>query len=188
VNGLWIRPTATLRPWSSYANDPLTAVSAETLAVTLRSFLKEKLPDHMIPSAFVPLRALPLNANGKVDRRALPAPEAFGMHAGRLGVAPRTEVEKTLAVIWQDLLGLDRVRVDDNFFEAGGHSLLLIRLQARVNDAFATEVSMMDLFRCPTIRLLAKLLSPEESLSAAAMTATGGRAEKQRDAIIRRKK
>jgi acyl carrier protein len=110
------------------------------------------------------------------------------MHTGRLGVAPRTEMEKALAVIWQDLLGLDCVRVDDNFFEAGGHSLLLIRLQARVNDTFATEVSMMDLFRCPTIRLLAKLLSPDQSVSAVALTATDERAEKQRDAIVRRRK
>ncbi len=137
-------------------NDLLEADSAERLSRILRSFLKEKLPNHMIPSAFVPLMAFPINANGKIDREALPA---LGTTTGYGVVAPQTKLEKTLAVIWQDLLGLDQVGVDDNFFEAGGHSLLMIKLSARISEEFETEVSMLDLFRYPTIRSLAKLLS-----------------------------
>jgi aryl carrier-like protein len=109
------------------------------------------------------------------------------MLTGRPGIAPRSEVEKILALIWQDLLGLDSVAVDDNFFESGGHSLLMIRLQARVNEAFATEVSAMDLFRRPTIRSLAILLNAERVIEALAPTKTDERAEKQRDAILQGK-
>ena len=188
VNGLsTVRPTV-IQPWRAYANDPLTAVSAEALTPALRSFLAEKLPDHMIPSAIVPLKALPMTSNGKVDRSVLPAPEPRRMLSTRAGVAPRTEVERKLALIWQDLLGLDRVGVDDNFFEAGGHSLMMIRLQVRINEAFGTEIAVLDLFRSPTIRALAALVTREPSITTAAPTGADERADKQREAIVRNAK
>jgi amino acid adenylation domain-containing protein len=159
VHGLSAARPAAIRPWSSYANHPLTAVSAEALAPALRSFLAEKLPEYMLPSVVVPMKALPVTTNGKIDRAALPAPEPRGILSSRSGAAPRTDVERGLALIWQDLLGLDRVGVDDNFFEAGGHSLLMIRLQVRINEAFGTRIAAMDLFRAPTIRALAALVT-----------------------------
>jgi SAM-dependent methyltransferase len=159
VHGLPASRPSAIRPWGSYANDPLTAVSTEALAPVLRRFLAGKLPEYMIPSAIVPMKALPVTANGKVDRSVLPAPEPRGTLSSRSGVAPRTDVERALALIWQDLLGLDRVGVDDNFFEAGGHSLLMIRLQVRINETFGTHVAVMDLFRSPTIRALATLVT-----------------------------
>lgn len=182
------RQPVALRPWNSYANDPLTAISAETLAPVLRSFLARKLPEYMIPSAIVPLKTLPITANGKVDRRVLPAPDTFGTYARRSGAAPRTEVEQALAVIWQDLLGVDRVGVDDNFFETGGHSLLMIRLQVRMQEAFGTQVAMMDLFRSPTIRALAKLLSVDSPVPPPRLAGDDERAGKQRAAIVRGRK
>ena len=185
VNGLSTVPPTMLQPLSAYANDPLTAVSAEALTPALRSFLAERLPDHMIPSAIVPLKSLPMTTNGKVDRSVLPAPEPRGMFSTRSGVPPRTEVERTLALIWQDLLGLDRIGVDDNFFEAGGHSLLMIRLQVRINEAFGTEIAVLDLFRSPTIRTLAALVSPEPSVAAAAPAGADERVDKRRDATVR---
>jgi acyl carrier protein len=143
----------------------------------------------MIPAEIVLLEALPLTPNGKVDRQALPGIDVGATHPGRTGIAPRTALEKVLAEIWQDLLGLDRVSVDDNFFESGGHSLLMIRLQARLSEAFAIEVSMMDLFRCPTIKLLAERLSDAHvAVPTVRRTETDERAEKQRAAILRGQK
>jgi amino acid adenylation domain-containing protein len=160
---------------------PSAAEDVESLAPVLRGFLQEVLPDYMVPSAFVPLNAIPVTANGKVDRRVLPALERSRQHAGL--AAPRTEVERALAAIWQDLLGVEHVGIDDNFFEAGGHSLLTIRLHARMKDAFGVDVSMMDLFRSPTIRDLAKLVT-EDVVPDTVVADAHERADKQRTAIV----
>jgi len=120
----------------------------------LREHLRRSLPDYMVPSAFVVLEALPLTANGKVDRKALPAPE------GRPDVAeyegPRTPTEEVLAGIWCEILKLDRVGVHDNFFELGGHSLLAMRVVARLREAFKVELPLRTLFEGPTVRGLAE--------------------------------
>jgi hypothetical protein len=94
----------------------------------LRRYLKQKLPDHMVPSAFVRLEALPLTPNGKVDRRALPVPDSTRADLEEDFVAPRTPVEKMLAEIWAEVLGVERVGIHDKFLELGGHSLLAIGL------------------------------------------------------------
>jgi hypothetical protein len=115
----------------------------------LRASLRRGLPDYMTPSAIVVLEALPLTANGKVDRKALPAPE--GRPEGLEYVAPRTPVEATLAGIWAEVLGLERVGVHDNFFELGGHSLLAARVAAQVREALGLELPIKLLFEAPSI-------------------------------------
>ena len=109
----------------------------------------------MVPSAFVVLEALPLTANRKIDRRALPAPEADAVVRGEY-VAPRTPTEELLAGIWCELLQLDRVGVNDNFFELGGHSLLAMRVVAFVREALAVELPLRTLFEAPTAGELAR--------------------------------
>lgn len=116
----------------------------------LRGFLQERLPDYMIPSAFVELDALPLSANGKVDRRALPLPLIRPeLNAGFL--APTTAAEEVVAKIWAKILKLDRVGIRDNFFELGGHSLLVTQVVSRLRDAFQVELPIRTLFETPTV-------------------------------------
>src|SRR6185369_16381181 len=119
----------------------------------LREALRERLPDYMVPSAFVALAALPLTTNGKVDRRALPAPELQSPEDTYQ--APRTPVEQVLAGIWAEVLGLERVGAADSFFELGGHSLLAARVMSRLRSAFGIEMPLRDLFAAPRLADLA---------------------------------
>src|SRR2546423_14481546 len=108
----------------------------------------------MVPSAYVRLSEMPWTRNGKVDRKALPEPEGLVVREGEY-IAPRTEVEEVLAVIWSGLLGVEKVGVGDNFFELGGHSLLATELVSRVREAFSVEVALRQLFEQPTLGGLA---------------------------------
>ncbi len=120
----------------------------------LRSFLKEKLPEYMIPSAIVILESLPLTPNGKIDRRALPAPKASSELLEKY-VAPRTPIEEILALIWQQVLKVELVGRHDNFFELGGHSLLATQFISRVRSRLKVEIPLRSLFAAPTIAELA---------------------------------
>jgi amino acid adenylation domain-containing protein/thioester reductase-like protein len=124
----------------------------------LRGFLREKLPEYMVPSSFVMLNALPLSPNGKVDRKALPAPERPRAELSPSFELPRSDVEKTLAGIWAEVLQLDQVGIRDNFFDLGGHSLALVRVMSRVRVALKVEVHLRHLFENPTIVELAGLI------------------------------
>jgi len=117
----------------------------------LRSFLKTKLPDYMVPSAFVFSDALPLMPTGKVDRGALPVPEKTRSALEETFVAPRTQVEKLLAHVWAEVLGLDQVGVYDNFFDLGGHSLLATQVISKLRANLQIELPVGTLFQCPTI-------------------------------------
>ena len=117
----------------------------------LRSFLQKKLPGYMIPSAFVLLEAMPLLPNGKIDRRALPAPERVRDGLDAPFAAPRTSEEHELASIWSEFLGIDRIGIDDNFFELGGHSLKATMMVSRVLTAFNVDFPLNSFFKAPTI-------------------------------------
>ncbi|MFL5540511.1 MAG: non-ribosomal peptide synthase/polyketide synthase [Longimicrobiaceae bacterium] len=121
----------------------------------LRDAVTRRLPEYMVPAAFVFLGALPLTTNGKVDRRALPAPEAAGGEGEEGFAAPRTPVEEVLAGIWAEILKRERVGVDDDFFALGGHSLLATRVVSSVREAFAVEVPLRALFEGATVAELA---------------------------------
>ena len=142
------------------ANPQITAycVPAEGQSVSvadLRAALREELPSQMIPAWFVPLSALPLTANGKVDRRALPAPDGRP-DPGREYVAPEGEVQEQLAAIWSEVLRADRIGATDNFFELGGHSLMATQVLSRVRGAFGVELALRVMFDSPTVAGLAE--------------------------------
>lgn len=129
--------------------------SAERLRSDVQGRLEERLPSFMVPSSITLLDELPLTANGKLDRRALPAP-AWGEQRGAAFVAPRSTTEEFIAEVWQEVLGLDRVGADDNFFHLGGHSLLAARVATRVREHFAVELSVRALFEHPTLAAFAE--------------------------------
>jgi acyl carrier protein len=126
----------------------------------LREFLRGKLPDFMLPSAFVFLSALPLNANGKVNRRHLPPPEPV-TPTPHPAVVPRDATEAILTQIWKELLNVPSVGTRDNFFELGGHSLLVLRLLARIEKSFGKALPVATVFQVPTVEGLARLLREE---------------------------
>jgi amino acid adenylation domain-containing protein len=129
----------------------------------LRSFLKERLPDYMVPSVFVTLDVLPMTPNGKVDRRALPTPNLTGIESEGTVMAPRDPVELQLTKIWEEVLGIGSIGITDNLFDLGGHSLLIMRLVAQINQVFGTNLPVISLYQAPTIEQLANLLRQEES-------------------------
>jgi len=133
----------------------VTAPEAETNVSDLRSQLKERLPDYMIPSAFVYLEAVPLTNHGKIDRRALPAPDAERPALAEAFIAPGTPAETSLASIWTKLLGINRIGINDNYFELGGDSLLATQLASQVRSVFAVELPLVELFRHPTLAEMA---------------------------------
>jgi amino acid adenylation domain-containing protein len=133
---------------------------APTVSET-RAFLKERLPEYMVPSAFVLLDELPLSPNGKVNRRALPALDHTRPEVEAAYVSPRTMVEEVIAAIWSQVLGVEKVGVYDNFFELGGHSLLATRVISRVRSAFQTNTLLRRLFESPTVAGLAEIVEKE---------------------------
>ncbi|NOK22351.1 non-ribosomal peptide synthetase, partial [Corallococcus carmarthensis] len=136
----------------------VTPKADATLEVeALRAHLRQGLPEYMVPATFVVLDALPLNSNGKVDRKALPEPEA--PQSGNTYEAPRTEVEAKLASIWAEVLRLPQVGVKDSFFELGGHSLLATQVVSRVRTEFSVELPLRALFESPTVEALAGRLA-----------------------------
>lgn len=146
---------------------PSDEIKQTTLSKKLRSFLAEKLPDYMIPSAFVLLDTLPLTPNGKLDRLSLPEPHQKHSEEKRASVAPQDGLEVQLTQIWEKLLGMHSVSVQDNFFELGGHSLLAAQLFSEVEQISGKKLSLAALSQAPTISQLASLLAQEEDLAPA---------------------
>ncbi|MBN3962217.1 amino acid adenylation domain-containing protein [Nostoc sp. NMS8] len=129
----------------------------QSFASLLRQFLKEKLPEYMVPSAYMVLESLPITPNGKVDRRALPMPDTISFN-NQDYVAPRSQVEELLAQIWAKVLGKEQVGIHDNFFELGGHSLLATVLTSRIRDTFQIDLPVRNLFEAPTVEQLSRYI------------------------------
>ncbi|WP_254564926.1 non-ribosomal peptide synthetase [Oscillatoria sp. HE19RPO] len=145
-----------IQPWNRYTNNPLQGQQRRHLVGELRQYLQQKLPEYAVPSAFVILEHLPLTPNGKVDRKALPAPDTSRPDMQGTFVAPRTILEEKIAGIWSEILGLEKVGIEDNFFDLGGHSLLITQLSSRVRDTFTVDLPLRDLFAVPTVAGLAQ--------------------------------
>jgi acyl carrier protein len=156
-------------------------LEGEVTASELKDHMRQRLPDYMVPSALVVLEKLPLTPNGKVDRKALPAAEAFDSEGDAAFVAPVTPTEIALAEIWCKLLNVSRVGIHDNYFKLGGHSLLAIRVVSRIREAFQVDLPISSIFEAPTIAGLAEAIERQlileiEQLSdseAAALAETG---------------
>jgi len=144
-----------------HTNDPLQFSLGRELIPQLRRWLRDRLPDYMLPGSFVFLDALPLTNNGKVDRTQLPDPAVSRLGLDGEYVAPRTPVEEVIARLWAELLGGDRIGVRDNFFELGGHSLLGMQLISRLHAAFRVDLPVSSLFDAPTVEGLAALLAED---------------------------
>jgi acyl carrier protein len=134
----------------------------------LQAFLRSKLPEYMLPSAYEVLDSFPMSPSGKVDRRALALRRAGPIGLSRNYVAPQTPIEEELASIWQKVLGVERVGVEDNFFELGGHSLMVTQVVSRVRESFGVEVPLGKVFDAPTIACLAAVVAELQSESAGA--------------------
>ncbi|HEY6804819.1 MAG TPA: amino acid adenylation domain-containing protein [Pyrinomonadaceae bacterium] len=125
----------------------------------LRQRLSERLPDYMVPSFLVALDKLPLTRNGKVDIKNLPAPETAQRSRDENYLAPRNEIEATITRVWQDVLGVERIGINDNFFDAGGHSLLMVQAHNKLTELFDKQISIVEMFAKPTIGALAEYFS-----------------------------
>jgi FkbM family methyltransferase len=166
---------------------PRAAEAAVVSAVDLRDALREELPDYMVPAAFVVLDEMPLTRNGKVNREALPAPDAARAGESPSYVAPQSRMERTVAQIWQESLRVERVGADDNFFELGGHSLLMAQIHSQLCAALGRQISMVEMFRYPTVAALAKYLS-EERQEQPTLSDARQRAARQKEALERQRR
>lgn len=160
------------QPLRSYANNPLLGRLYRQLVSELRTYLQARLPDYMLPAAFVLLDAFPLTPNGKLDRKALPAPDAARLGLTVAADRPQTAREATLAAIWQQLLRLEQVGIDDNFFTIGGDSIISIQVVARARQA-GLQITPRQIFQHPTIRRLAEVATTLDIFEAEQAVVTG---------------
>jgi len=153
------KPEASLSTtWAEYGNDPLRGMLRHKLAPELRRFLRAQVPEYMVPASYVVLDFIPLTHHGKIDRAALPSPSGDRPRLDVAYVPPSSETEKELARIWVDVLGVDRIGIHDNFFDLGGHSLMIIQLMSRLRKSFRVELPLRDVFAMPTIKEIADML------------------------------
>jgi hypothetical protein len=150
----------------------------------LKDALRAKLPEYMVPAHFVTLERLPLTPNGKVDRKALPVPETTAAPRQQSYVAPAGSLEEMLLELWQETLGQEAIGVEDNFFDIGGHSLLVVRLHRKLAGMIEQAISLTDLYRFPTIRSLTDHLSSNGESKELAKSK--GRGARRRESLTRR--
>ena len=160
---------------------------APLAAAELTEHLRRRLPEYMVPAFFEVLDAFPLTASGKVDRRALPEPASLRPDLAAEYVAPRDDLEDTVAELWRELLGVDRVGMNDSFFDLGGHSLLMARLRTELAARIGRDVSMVELFQHPTVASLADFLRRPADGGETALLGARERAEQRRQSANRRR-
>lgn len=157
--------------------------------VELKKYLQDRLPEYLVPATVMVLKSMPLTPNGKVDRKALPAPWGQRSVTGTAAyVMPRTSVEAAVATVWQSVLGIEKAGVNDNFFDLGGHSLLMAKVHSRLQEMFHLEMSLVEMFRHPTISAMAEYLSQkrdERTGSSRQQQPAQDRAAQQKAAIER---
>ena len=161
-------PTTTTRQsWLDFANKPLLKEMGNQLIPHLRQSLKTRLPEYMIPSTITQLDTMPLNSNGKVDRKALPAP--LRLQAASTGsiALPETVLEERVATIMADVLSLETIGRNQSFFEIGGHSLLAIQVIIRIRDAFGVDMALGSMFEFTTVAELAQAIERMQAEEAA---------------------
>ncbi|HEX5884096.1 MAG TPA: non-ribosomal peptide synthetase, partial [Pyrinomonadaceae bacterium] len=161
-------------------------VVGEAETSVLRNYLHERLPDYMVPAAWVTLDALPLTANGKVDRKALPAPDSQRPELSSAYIAPRSAIERDIAEVWQEVLGIENAGVNDNFFDLGGHSLQAVRVHGKLRTKFEKNLLLFELFQFPTIAAMAKYISNDYTEESSAEQGVE-RAETRRELRNRRR-
>lgn len=157
ANYLFPTTRSSFSDWNTYSNDPMQARSARMLIAELRSYLQSKLPHYMVPSSFMVMDAMPITANGKIDRKALPMPDPARPELAKAFVPPRSHIESTLSEIWAQVLGIEQIGIYDNFFELGGDSILSIQVIAKANKV-GLILTPRQLFQHQTIAELAKAL------------------------------
>jgi len=150
----------------------------------LRDFLRETLPEYMMPSAFATLTSLPLTPNGKVDRKALPRPESAGNGSVAVPVMPRNKLEQAIAEVWKEVLKTDRIGINDNFFDIGGHSLLMAQAHSRLQEVFCKKLPLIKMLEHSTVSSLARYLGEEQDQNTN-FEQSRSRALKQREGLRR---
>jgi len=129
----------------------------------LRNYLMAELPEYMIPSHFIEMEVLPLTPSGKVDRKALPAPESLRPQLDNTYIAPQTSIQKSISTVWQEVLNLDKVGIDDNFFDLGGTSFDILKIISHLHELLQMDIPVVSIFRYPTIRLFSDYLKQEKT-------------------------
>ncbi len=145
----------------------------------LKQFTRERIPDYMVPSAFVRLDQFPLTMNGKIDKRALPSPHDHEVISKRQYVAPQNELELTISRVWQQVLGIKQIGINDNFFDLGGNSMLAVQVHQQLCNGLKVQFPMVGLFQYPTISTIAQYLRQDEQLPQNSLQATANRAHRQ---------
>ena len=161
-------------------------IERDALIGTLRAFLGARLPEYMLPSAFVLLGALPLTANGKPNRRALPAPEPRQLNGASGFVAPRSQLEQQIAAIWRQVLQVEQIGIHDSFFDLGGHSLLMAQAHSLLREALGRDLPLIKLLEHPTVGALAQYLSQDQPAQQS-FEPSHDRAKKQREMLARQR-
>ncbi|NEQ64995.1 MAG: amino acid adenylation domain-containing protein [Symploca sp. SIO2D2] len=139
-------------------NQQQESTQESPLIPQIRQLIQQQLPEYMVPAAFVLLDTFPLTPNGKIDRRALPAPEITSSSLSTTYVIPQTETQRRIAIIWREVLKVEKVGIYDNFFELGGHSLLLLKVHTQLQELYSLKTSIVELFQYPTISTLSQHL------------------------------
>jgi Phosphopantetheine attachment site/AMP-binding enzyme C-terminal domain len=171
----------------AYANRPASGQRGDALLGELRAHLRSTLPEYMVPATFVVLSAFPITPNGKIDRKALPAPERGARRAAASYSAPEAGIEQTIAGIWQEMLNLERVGRNDNIFELGANSLLTVQANSRLSAALGRKVSLVSMFRFPTVQSLAAHLGDDGKAAVEAEKRGKERDDRKKDAAERRR-